>query len=126
MNIWKKLLTAVRGATNEIGEAVVDSQALCILDHEIRDANQHLERAKESLTRLMAEEMGFHRKVKQLQAKIKEHEGHAAKALSKGNEALALDVAKKIAEFSDELEAHQKLLEGYTSRESMLLTGSCL
>lgn len=44
MNVWSKLLTALRGGANEMGEAVVDSQALRILDQEIRDADLELRR----------------------------------------------------------------------------------
>lgn len=42
MNVWSKLLTALRGGANEMGEAMVDSQALRILDQEIRDADLEL------------------------------------------------------------------------------------
>ncbi len=54
MNIWAKVATAVRGGVNEAGEAIVDSQALRILDQEIRDANNELIRSKESLTGIIA------------------------------------------------------------------------
>ena len=35
MNIWSKMMTALRGGVNEAGEAIIDSQALRILDQEI-------------------------------------------------------------------------------------------
>ena len=38
MNIMEKMMTALRGGVNEAGEAVVESQALRILDQEVRDA----------------------------------------------------------------------------------------
>ena len=37
-SIWKKLVTAIRGGASEVGEAIVDSQAIRILDQELRDA----------------------------------------------------------------------------------------
>ena len=49
MAIFKKLVTALRGGINEAGEAIVDTQALRILDQEIRDADSELKQAKESL-----------------------------------------------------------------------------
>nr|VFJ96116.1 MAG: phage shock protein A (PspA) family protein [Candidatus Kentron sp. H]VFJ96905.1 MAG: phage shock protein A (PspA) family protein [Candidatus Kentron sp. H]VFK02587.1 MAG: phage shock protein A (PspA) family protein [Candidatus Kentron sp. H] len=113
MSIWKKLFTAVRGAATEAGEAVVDNQALRILDQEMRDARTQLAKAKENLTAVMAEEMAVKRAVGDLRARIEEHEGYAA-ALEKGDEALALEIANKIAELSNELEAQEQLADGYT------------
>ena len=49
MTVWNKLVTALRGAAHEAGEAVTDSQALRILDQEIRDADNDLNKSKESL-----------------------------------------------------------------------------
>ncbi len=120
MSIWNKLLTAVRGGATEVGEAIVDTQALRILDQEMRDARTHLNQAKQSLTGVMAEKMGVDRKVKQLSASVTEHEGYAIKAMESGNDALALEVANKIAEISEELDAQQKLLDGYNNNVSQL------
>lgn len=39
-------MTALRGKANETGQSVVDSQALRILDQEIRDSENHLSRSK--------------------------------------------------------------------------------
>ena len=38
-SIWSKLFTALRGGASEVGESIVDQQALRILDQEIRDAD---------------------------------------------------------------------------------------
>nr|VFJ43797.1 MAG: phage shock protein A (PspA) family protein [Candidatus Kentron sp. DK] len=113
MSIWKKLFTAVRGAATEAGEAAVDSQALRILDQEIRDARGQLEKAKTNLTSVMAEEMAVRRTVNDLRARIGEHEGYAAQALDKGDETLALEIANKIADLTNELEAQEQLAQGY-------------
>ncbi len=120
MSIFKKLFTAVRGAANETGEAIADNQALRILDQEMRDARTNLNKAKENLTLVMAEQMGVERKVKEMRDRVAEHEGFAAQALDKGDEALALEVAGKIAELSDELEAQDKLLQSYTANVQQL------
>ena len=49
MAIFSKLVTALRGGINDAGEAIIDTQALRILDQEIRDADVELKQAKESL-----------------------------------------------------------------------------
>lgn len=116
MSIMQKLLTAVKGAFTETGEAVVDTQAMRILDQEMRDAKKHLGEAKENLTKVMAEQMAIEREVKKLNQSISEHEGYVAQALDKGDEALALEIAEKIALFSNDLEAQQSVLDSYNSQ----------
>nr|VFK52927.1 MAG: phage shock protein A (PspA) family protein [Candidatus Kentron sp. TUN]VFK53493.1 MAG: phage shock protein A (PspA) family protein [Candidatus Kentron sp. TUN]VFK63148.1 MAG: phage shock protein A (PspA) family protein [Candidatus Kentron sp. TUN] len=120
MSIWKKLFTAARGAATEAGEAIVDNQALRILDQEMRDARIQLKNAKESLTSIMAEEMAVKRTVNDLRSKIEEHESYTAQALEQGNEDLALEIANKIAEFSNELEAQEQLAQGYEANITQL------
>jgi len=120
MNIFKKLITAVRGGASEVGEAIVDTQAIRILEQELRDSKAALEEAKTNLTAIMAEKMGVDRKVKDLGEKITEHEGYAIQALDKGDESLALDVSNKIAEFEHEINIQQGILDGYETKVSTL------
>ena len=54
-SVLKKLLTAMRGSVNELGEAVVDTQGNRILEQELRDSEQELKQAKQELAGLMAE-----------------------------------------------------------------------
>jgi len=120
MSIFRKLITAVRGGATEVGEAIVDTQAIRILEQELRDSKSALNEAKTNLTAIMAEKMGIERKVKDLGAKITEHEGYVMQALDKSDDALAGDVASKIAEFEHDLTIQQGILDGYTSKVTTL------
>jgi len=120
MSIFRKLITAVRGGATEAGEAIVDTQAIRILEQELRDSKTALNDAKTNLTAIMAEKMGIDRKVKELNAKIKEHEAYTIQAMDKGDEGLALEVANKIADFEHELNIQQGILEGYESKVTTL------
>jgi phage shock protein A len=120
MNILSKLLTALRGAATETGEAIVDSQGIRILEQEIRDAKSHLEQAKENLTEVIAEQMAVQRKTDSLRSSIEEHERYAVQALEKNNEALALEVAEKVATFTNELATQTAVLESLTSNIGVL------
>ena len=102
MNVWSKLLSAVRGGLNDIGEDLVDSQALRILDQEIREADEELRKSREALASMMARQKMADETVKRLEAKIEEYEGYALKALEKGDEMLGLEVAEKIADLEIE------------------------
>lgn len=111
MNIWAKMMTALKGGVNEAGEAVVDSQALRILDQEIREAGDELNQSKNSLAEIIARQKLAQEKCKQLVKQVEEHEGYAIKALEQEDEPLALQVAEKIAALEDqqvqEDESHQ-------------------
>lgn len=115
MNIWAKMITALRGGVNEAGEAVVDSQALRILDQEVRDSSEELKRSKDSLAEIMARQKLAEEKCKKLKKSIEDHEGYALKALEKGDEPLAREVAEKIAELENQLTSEQEAHDGYAA-----------
>lgn len=115
MNIWAKMITALRGGVNEAGEAIVDSQALRILDQEIRDADTELKQSKESLATVMARQKLAQEKVTELKKEIKQHEGYVEKALEQSNEELALEVAQKIADLQTRLDTESHSAKEYTA-----------
>lgn len=120
MSIFKKIITAVRGGAREAGEAVVDANATRIFEQEIRDSEKHITIAKRDLTEVMAKQMQAARELTQLEVSMKEHEGYAIQALDKGNEALAIEVAEKIAELEGCIAEQQKANESYLNSASRL------
>lgn len=96
-SVFDKLWTALRGGVREIGDAVVDANGIRIFEQEIKDAEANIATAKKSLTEVMARKMQAARKVDELTKAIQQNEGFAEQALSQNNEALALEVAGKIA-----------------------------
>lgn len=102
MNILAKLMTALRGGANEAGEAIIDTQALRILDQEVRDASEELKRSKDSLAEIIARQKLSEEKCSALTKQIKEYEKHAIAALEKGEESLAHEVAEKIADLENQ------------------------
>lgn len=120
MNVWAKMMTALRGGVNEAGEAVVDSQALRILDQEVRDASAELNQSKSALAEIIARQKVAEERCAQLQAKTTEHETYAVQALEKNDEALALEVAQKIAELEGELAAQGSARDGFAESADQL------
>jgi len=120
MNVWSKLLTALRGGVNEAGEAVVDSQALRILDQEIRDADSELRRAKEALAEIMAKQKLAAERVNKAAKVISEYEQYALKALEAGDEPLAKEVAAKIANLEAEQIAEREQADNYAESVAQL------
>jgi phage shock protein A len=60
------------------------------------------------------------RKIESLLADVKKHEEYASKALEKGDETLALEVAQKIAEFQSELDIQKQAQESFSSHVTRL------
>jgi len=113
-------MTAIRGGASEAGEAIVDANATRIFEQEIRDAENHLTKAKRDLTGVVAEQMAAQREVDRLEREIIEHEGYAGQALEKGDETLALAVAEKIANLETELATQQQALASFTGNADRL------
>ena len=107
-SIWSKLFTALRGGANEVGESIVDQQALRILDQEIRDADSALANAKRQLVTIMAKHKLSTDRVSEHNAKIKDLESKAMAAIQANREDLALEVAEAISTLTGELEVEQK------------------
>lgn len=120
MGILNKILTAFRGGATEVGQSIVDANSTRIFEQEIRDAEKHLTKAKRELTDVMAKEMQASREVDRLKRSIAEHEGYATQALDKGNEALAIEVAEKIAQLDQELAEQQNANDSFSAHAQRL------
>lgn len=120
MSLITKIFTAIRGGAREIGQNIVDKNSIRIFEQEIADAENALGKAKYDLTSVIAQEMQASRKIKELSEKVSTYEVYAENALEKNDEALALEVAEKIAEFSSELEIQKKAKESFTNHAERL------
>lgn len=120
MSILKKLFTAIKGGAREVGESIVDANGIRIFEQEIADAQNALEKAKKNLTEVMAKEMQTKRAIADLESSISEHEDYAAQALDKGDEALALEVATKIADFEAQKAEQDEVLATFTNSVAQL------
>lgn len=122
MSVWKKLFTAIKGGVNETAEAAADSQALRILDQEIREAKQELRRSDEALVSIVAKRKMSQQKVDGFEQGIGEYEGHARGAMEKGQQDLALECAQKVAELRNEQQAEQTYLDQFVASEQKMRT----
>ncbi len=120
MNIWAKMMTALRGGVNEAGEAIVDTQALRILDQEVRDATEELKYSKDGLATIIARQKLAEEKCSQYKNSIAEYEGYASQAIEKGDETLALEVAQKIADLENNLNSEVEAKAGYEASANEL------
>lgn len=109
MSIWKKLVTAIRGGASEVGEAIVDANAIRILDQELRDADAAVSKARTSLIDIKAKHKLSVQRIEAFVSDIASWETKAMAALNAGQEGLAGECANKVAE-----------LEGLRDQEKLL------
>jgi phage shock protein A len=114
MEFFKKLITAIRGGSREIGEAILDRQGIRIYEQEIEDAKAAIKQAEDDLTDVMAKEMQAGREIERLEKEIANYEQKALELLEKGEETLATEVAGKIAELEVELENQKQAKSRFT------------
>ena len=110
MSILAKILTLFRGTATEAGQAIVDRNATRILDQEIRDAQTDSTRAKEDLTKLMAQQKLATDKLGAKRDKKTEYENHIGRLLGQGDQTLARDVAGKVAQLEGEIASEEEAL----------------
>lgn len=103
MSIFSKLITLLRGGAHDAGSAVIDANAIRILDQEIRDADGALNRARDDLAALVARRRILEKELQGLSDQSSRYESSARAALAKGDEGLAREVAARIAELEQEV-----------------------
>ena len=103
MSIWSKLFTLCRAGAHEAAAAVVDANALRILDQEIRDADTAQGKARDDLAALVARRRILEKEVESFRDQVAKYEGSARAALAKGDEDLAREVAQRIADLETEI-----------------------
>ncbi|WP_088332401.1 PspA/IM30 family protein [Lacimicrobium sp. SS2-24] len=119
MSVWKKLITAVKGGVTEAAESVADSQAIRILEQEIREAKEELRKSDHARTQILAKCKLAQQKVDSLAGSISEYENHARQAADKDRQ-LALDCAQKVSELRAEQDAEQQMLDQFKQSEKKL------
>lgn len=113
MGIISKIWTAVRGHATEAGQSVVDANALTILDQEMRDADSEIRKSKDNLAQVMAKRKVASDNLASKKAKLAEYIGYVEAALAKGDEALATEIAGKIAEHEAQVATEEGLIAEY-------------
>ncbi|PEQ14407.1 transcriptional regulator [Novosphingobium sp. PC22D] len=121
MSVWGKLFTAVRGGANEAGEAIVDSQAMRILDQELRDAENALRKARGDLAGMMATAKRIEKRVEATKAKEARDIENARGAMDAGREDLARAVAERVATSRAELQRDEADLAQMQQKQAIML-----
>lgn len=123
MSLLKRLFTAARGGATEVGEAIADTQAIRILDQEIRDANEAIRSARVAQTAITAKRKLKQQEVSDLQKDLDKYLGITKGLLDKGGqEDLLNETADHVAALEARLSTETVVLEQLVSNETAIAT----
>ena len=122
MSMLAKLSALFRGTAREAGQAVVDANALKILDQEIRDADTAQGKARDDLAGLVARRRMAENELRSFGDQIVKYESSVRAAMSQGKTDLAREVAGRIAELETEIGTRGPMIEGMKEAEARLRT----
>lgn len=104
MNILKDIIKAFKGGANEVGEAIVDSQALRILEQEIRESDEGIAKAKVQLRNLKSKEIKIQRNLKSLKDDEAQYTAKAKQCKDSGQNELARECVEKVMDLRGKIE----------------------
>jgi phage shock protein A len=129
--MFKIAMTLLRGQAFAAEERLADRHALSILDQQMRDAAQALDRAKKALAIAVAQDKAEEQKLEATRSRVAELETRAVEALKAGRDDLARKAAENIAQLEGDAQAAEKAralfsieikkLEGYVHNQSARL-----
>lgn len=114
-----RLWTAFKGHTNKKLEDAADSQALIILDQQIREARQEIEQCGQSLHSIAAKRKMSQNKVASFNADIEKYSQSAAQH-AETNRDLALECAQRVGEIENLKASEEGILASYLKNENTL------
>ena len=117
MSLLKKIWTGVRGKAHETGDAIVDANALAILDQEIRDADSALAKARDQLSLIAAKRSLAEKECNELGAEKDKYLNAARASLEKGQDDLARRSAERVAQLEQQLDAKRQVMDDYSLSE---------
>jgi phage shock protein A len=122
MSIFSKLITLFRGASYDAGAAVVDANALRILDQEIRDADAAQGKARDDMATLVARRRILEKEVAGFREQVVKYEASARAAVAKGDMDLARQVAQRIADLEQDIALKEPQIGEMRAAEDQLHT----
>lgn len=120
MSMWKKLVTALRGGASEVGEAIIDANAIRILEQEQRDADAALVKARNGLIEIKAKHKLALQRIAGLEGDVASWEGKAIAALNADQEGLATECAGRVAEVEAQLVQEREMASQFGRQVDLL------
>lgn len=114
MSILRNLFKIGKGKASDVGEAIVDKNAITLMEQEIRDAKQHIAQSKSALTDVMADKGLAERALAKLQEDAATWLEHARAAKGKGDMDLAEECAGRVADLRNQVATKEAEVQALT------------
>ena len=111
--MFTKLITLVRGRSEDAAQTFLDANAVPLLRQQMRDAARIVEKSRKSVAIIMAYSEREKASLETINEKIADLEKRVTEAVAKGADDLALEGATSIAELEAERNATEKTIETY-------------
>lgn len=112
-SILSDIIIAGKRLFSKAGEAVVDANAIAIIEQRIIDAEKELNESNEQLASLMAKRKVQKDTLDEKNLKLEEYGKYIKASMDKGNQDLAKETAIKYAEIENEMKVIQNTLNNY-------------
>ncbi|CAN5388371.1 PspA/IM30 family protein [soil metagenome] len=122
MSIWNKLFTLGRAGAHEATSAVVDANAIRILDQEIRDADTAQGKARDDMATLVARRRILEKEVAGFRDQVTKYESSARAAVTKGDMDLARQLAQRISDLESDIAVKEPQIADMRAAEEQLHT----
>lgn len=119
-SILSDLAAAAKRLFTKAGEAVVDANAVEIIEQRMRDAEDEVNSSREQLANIMAKRKVISDDIESKKSKMQEYGKHITTAKEKQNLDLAREVAQKYAELEAEVTTLQKTVDSYDKNISTI------
>ncbi len=111
--MFKILTTLIRGRSHDMAQAIIDANALPILQQQLRDAAHGLVQSKRAVAVVMAHAKRERQSAAKVEKQLADLEVRALDALQKDHEDLAMEAASAIAELEAERGACKTAIAQY-------------
>ena len=118
--MFKTIVTLFRGRIAAADEALADSNALALLDQQMRDVTAVLGRARRALAVALAQQQAEDARTGETRRRITDLEDRAREALQAGQKALAVEAAEAIAALEGEDQAGRAAQQAFAAEIARL------
>lgn len=120
MNIWEKMLSALRGDTDNTSESLSESESYQTIEQQLQQAIEALKQSKSGLLELVAGQKLGEEKRTLIQQSIDQYEQAVRQALEKNDRSEAFAIAEQIAEQEAKLQLQEDSIAEYVNAADQL------
>lgn len=121
MSIFSRIFKALQASTSEMGDAVVDANAISSFEKELDDASSEIQKMHDAERQIAARKKQAEVKLQQVQQQISALENEALAALKKNDNEKAIETAEELAQRQGEASQISVYYEKWSDNHNKLI-----